>query len=89
MEMSKMAEIKRLCLFSAVMILLTGPAAAYVGPGAGVSLIGAAIGLLVALGTAVAIVVFLPLRVIKKRRALARAAAAASNVPESSDESSS
>ncbi len=83
-----MAEIKRLCLFSAVMILLTGPAAAYVGPGAGVSLIGAAIGLLVALGTAVALVVLLPLRAMRKRRALARAAVSESNVLESSDESS-
>jgi len=84
-----MAEIKRLFLFSAIMILLVGPAEAYVGPGAGVSLIGAAVGLLVAIGTALAIIVLVPLRAIKKRRALARAATTDPSAPETRDESSS
>ena len=89
MEMGLMADMKRSCVLSAAFILWAGPAAAYVGPGAGVTLLGAAIGLLLALGTAIAIVVLLPLRALKKRRALARAAAGETDASGSSDESSS
>lgn len=44
------------------------PAAGYVGPGAGLSLLGALWGLLVALGAALSFVIFWPLRRVFARR---------------------
>ncbi len=53
---------------------LPATAHAYVGPGAGISLIGAAIGLIVALATAIGIVVLWPLRRMRLRARKAREA---------------
>lgn len=47
-----------------------GPALAYVGPGAGISLIGSTLGLLVALATAVGIIILWPLRSLLNKRGL-------------------
>lgn len=55
--------------------LLPETAMAYVGPGAGISLIGSTIGLLVALATALGFVVLWPLRTLLRRRSHARATA--------------
>jgi hypothetical protein len=46
---------------------LAGPAAAYVGPGAGLSLVGAFWGLLVAVAAALGFVIFWPLRRLFRR----------------------
>jgi cytosine/uracil/thiamine/allantoin permease len=54
---------------------VVGPAAAYVGPGAGLSLVGAFWGLLVAVGAALGFVIFWPLRRLF-RRSRAKAAPA-------------
>jgi membrane protein implicated in regulation of membrane protease activity len=51
-----------------IVAMLPLPAAAYVGPGAGISLIGSTIGLLVALGMAIGFVVIWPLRALFRRR---------------------
>jgi hypothetical protein len=48
--------------------LLPASAAAYVGPGAGISLIGSTIGLLVAVGMAIGFVIIWPLRSLFRRR---------------------
>jgi hypothetical protein len=48
-------------------LTLTGPAAAYVGPAAGVSLIGSVLGLLAVLGTAIWFVVMAPIRAARRR----------------------
>ena len=60
---------------TAVILLvgLASSAQAYVGPGAGISLIGSVIGLVAAIGTAIAIMVMAPLRAAR-RRAKAKAA---------------
>jgi Na+-driven multidrug efflux pump len=53
-----------------LMVLVIGtvnPAAAYVGPGAGLSLLGALWGLLLSLGAALLFVILWPLRRIRKR----------------------
>jgi len=55
--------------FALVMVvLLPASAAAYVGPGAGVSLIGATVGLLVALAMAVGFVIVWPVRALLRHR---------------------
>lgn len=53
-------------------LALSGPAYAYVGPGAGVSLIGAAIGLILAIVLALGVIVLWPLRRLMKHRKAAR-----------------
>ena len=52
---------------------LSEPAWAYVGPGAGLSLLGALWGLLAAIGAALLFVVLWPLRQLRKRRRAQRA----------------
>jgi hypothetical protein len=47
---------------------VSDPAAAYIGPGAGISLLGAFWGLVMALGAAVGVVVWYPLRRVLRRR---------------------
>lgn len=62
--------------------LLPETAMAYVGPGAGISLIGSTIGLLLALTTALGFVVLWPLRQLLRRRFHARAAVGSEGGPE-------
>lgn len=68
---------KRLLSCAAALAAATLPLAAeaYVGPGAGLSLLGALWALLIALGTAIAFVVAWPLRKMLRRRRAERAAA--------------
>lgn len=54
---------------SASVLLIAGPALAYVGPGAGITMLGALWGVLVALVLALGAVLYLPIRtVLRKRR---------------------
>ena len=61
----------RLTALLAVMLaaFAYAPAEAYVGPGAGISLIGSTIGLLVAIVMAFGIVIIWPLKILFRRRA--------------------
>ena len=61
-------------LAAACALLLSQTAAAYVGPGAGLSLLGALWGLLLAIGAAIAFVLLWPLRRYLKRRSASQAA---------------
>lgn len=61
-------QILTSALVFVVTAILPATAMAYVGPGAGISLIGSTIGLLVALGTAIGFVIFWPLRSLLRRR---------------------
>lgn len=57
----------------AVVLLVAAPGMAYVGPGAGVSLIGAAVGLVAAVLSAIGFILLWPIRaMLKKRRAAAK-----------------
>ena len=47
--------------------LYAGPAAAYVGPGAGISMLGALWGLIVGVVMAVAVILFWPIRMMIRR----------------------
>jgi hypothetical protein len=52
-------------------LILSGPAWAYVGPGAGISLLSSVVGLFVAVGVALGLVLLWPLRALWRRRARA------------------
>lgn len=55
-------------LLGAICVLMLPTAAsAYIGPGAGASLAGSLLGVLAAIGTAIAVVLFWPLRLIYKK----------------------
>ena len=70
-------------VLAVVFIIFGETAQAYVGPGAGLSLLGALWGLLAALVAAVAFVLLWPIRRRRRRRAeAARAAPEASDEPE-------
>jgi len=51
----------------AVAVFAAQPSLAYVGPGAGLSLIGSVAGLLAAIGTALGFVLFWPVRALYRR----------------------
>lgn len=56
--------------FSLAFVLGTvAPAAAYVGPGAGLSLLGALWGLLLSIGAALGFIILWPLRRLRQRKA--------------------
>jgi uncharacterized membrane protein len=55
------------CLFGSV-LLVAGPALAYVGPGAGITMLGALWSVLVAILLALGAVFYLPIRTMLRRR---------------------
>lgn len=72
--------MRNMCAVLVIAILaltVSHAALAYVGPGAGLSLLGALWGLLAAVGAALAFVIFWPLRQLRKRTREKRAAAEA------------
>lgn len=72
--------MRNLCLVLLLAIFaltMSDAALAYVGPGAGLSLLGALWGLLAAVGAALAFIIFWPLRQWRKRVRAKRAAAEA------------
>jgi hypothetical protein len=53
-----------------LLLAISGAAQAYVGPGAGISLIGSVIGFFAVLGTALGIIIISPIRAARKRAKL-------------------
>ena len=66
--------------------LLAAPAYAYVGPGAGISLLGALWGLIVGVVAAVGIILFWPVRIMLRKRKAEREAAEAGEQQEAAPE---
>ena len=62
------------CLSLALGLTLSGPAMAYIGPGAGITMLGALWGVIVAVVLALAAVLFWPIRALMRRRKQAPAA---------------
>ena len=83
--------VRIFALIGAVCALLMPTAAsAYIGPGAGASLAGSLLGVLAAIGMALAIVLFWPLRLVyRKIRGSKRAAAGTVETNQTADETSS
>lgn len=73
-------SLSRFALFAALLALLlpAGPAAAYIGPGAGITMLGALWSVLVAIVLAVAAVLYWPIKMLLRRRRKADAPAVAS-----------
>lgn len=64
-----------LALLAAALVTVNLPAEAYIGPGAGISLLGAFWALILAVGGAIGVVVWYPLRnLFRRRRATPRPA---------------
>lgn len=55
-----------------ILLALTSPAFAYVGPGAGISVLGSLLGILATIFVAIGAILFWPLRKYLKRRKLRR-----------------
>ena len=83
--------IKRALAFTgtACIVLLPAAAHAYIGPGAGASLAGSLLAVLAAIATAVAIVLFWPLRLLYKKIRGRPAAAHGIDTAEDSEHSTS
>ena len=81
-----MAKSLRTLSLSLVIVAIAEPAIAYVGPGAGVSLLGAAAGLIVAILVAFGVIVLWPLRRFMKSRRKATPDAPAGEVASASAE---
>lgn len=58
-----------------VLLMTAAPALAYIGPGAGITMLGALWGVIVAIVLALGAVLFWPLRALMRRRKTAAAAA--------------
>ncbi len=57
-----------LAVLASLAMLAPLPALAYVGPGAGVSLIGSVLGLIAAIGTAIGFILLWPIRAFLRKR---------------------
>ena len=67
-------------LFALTGVLFAGTASAYVGPGAGISVLGALWGLIIGVVMAVGVILFWPIRMMmRKKKAEKEAKQAASN----------
>lgn len=64
-----------------LLALTTQPAAAYIGPGAGITMLGALWGVIVAIALAVGAILFWPIRILFRRRRRPAAAASAQVSP--------
>ncbi len=56
-----------IAFLTVIALLLTGTAAAYVGPGAGISVLGALWGLIIGVVMAVGVILFWPIRVMIRK----------------------
>ena len=65
--------MKNKALIAASLVLLPGLASAYVGPGAGISLLGSLWGLIVAVVLAIGMILFWPIRIMLRKRKAAQA----------------
>lgn len=66
-----------ICWLVVLLATMAQPAAAYIGPGAGITMLGALWGVIVAIALAFGAILFWPIRIMLRRRKRGTAAAAA------------
>jgi hypothetical protein len=71
-----------------LLTLAAGPVQAYVGPGAGISVLGSLLGILATILVAIGAIIFWPVRKLMKRRKAAAAAESADTTETSAADSS-
>lgn len=64
-------------LLAAALMMWADPAAAYIGPGAGITMLGALWGVVVAVALALGAILFWPIRILLRKRRKAQAPAGA------------
>lgn len=79
-EIAMPKSILAMGLLACVLALWTEPAAAYIGPGAGITMLGALWGVIVAVALALGAVLFWPIRILLRKRRKATTAAPAGAV---------
>jgi hypothetical protein len=79
-EIAMPKSILAMGVLACVLVLWTEPAAAYIGPGAGITMLGALWGVIVAVALALGAVLFWPIRILLRKRRKAAAAAPAGAV---------
>jgi len=85
---AKSTLIKQIPALTAATLLLAAlPAQAYVGPGAGISVLGAVWGVVVAVVVVIGGLLFLPFKIMLRKRKLAKEAAEAEAASEETDTS--
>lgn len=82
MKLPSSANVELVAALCATAALWAQPAAAYVGPGAGLSLLGALWGLVIAVAVAVGFVIAWPVRRMLRARSSSRADKAAAREPQ-------
>ena len=68
--------IYSVALLAVVLLTMSSPALAYIGPGAGISVVGSLLGILATIFVAIGAILFWPLRKLLKRRKARRGASA-------------
>jgi len=63
-----MNRLARLSIVVLLLLTVAGPAAAYIGPGGGVTVIGAALAMLATIGAIVFSLVWYPIRKLRRRK---------------------
>lgn len=71
-------------LLTALLALAAGPAHAYIGPGAGISVLGSLLGILATIVVAIGAILFWPVRKLLKRRKAAAPVSAEAGPSDSS-----
>ena len=72
-------------ILAGLSLLFSGTAMAYVGPGAGISVLGSVLGILATIFVAIGAIVFWPIRKFLKRKKAARGSADEATVESSRD----
>lgn len=63
-----MKKTRALTLLMCLLLAAVSPAVAYIGPGAGISVLGSLLGILTTIAVAIGAIIFWPLRKYMKRR---------------------
>lgn len=84
-----MSKIIMLVLLAVILLMPVSPAVAYIGPGAGISVLGSLLSILATIFVAIGAIIFWPLRKYMQRRKARRQSPPGTEAANSSDDGSS